>query len=74
MTAHAEDPRSRCGISRKDKFAEYMEQLTGGLVDVIFVGENDRVRYETSLKAEEEFEKAREAEGDGYIDYQNNVW
>jgi hypothetical protein len=36
-------------------FGPYMEQLTAGLVDVVFVGRKKRVKYETSQAAEAEF-------------------
>jgi hypothetical protein len=74
MTAHAEDPASRCGISKTDKFAIYMEQLTGGLIDVIFVDGGSRVKYETSQVAEAEFEDALAARSDGYDDFHRQKW
>lgn len=64
MTAHAQDVRSKCGISRKEMFGPYMEQLTAGLVDVIFIGPKKRVKYETSQAAEAEFSNTALTEND----------
>lgn len=74
MTAHAEDLASRCGISHTDKFATYMEQLTGGLIDVVFVDGGRRIKYETSQTAEAEFEDALTARFDGYDNFHEQAW
>lgn len=60
MTAHAESPASKCGIIGTNGFAQYMWQLTGGLIDVVFLEDaHDTILYRVSEEARHYFSEDR---------------
>lgn len=51
LTAHSESETNRCQIRYSENYRVYLDQLTGGMADVVGKNEDNTIRYEVSTEA-----------------------
>jgi hypothetical protein len=64
VTAHSESSSLRCNIRSTDGYDAYMDQLSGGIIDVdLDRHEDGTLRYKTSEAARKTFGSKRKPQG-----------
>lgn len=51
LTAHSESETNRCSIRHSDNYRVYLDQLTGGMADVVGKNDDKTIKYDVSTEA-----------------------